>query len=80
MEDEIPFVRGEFLTKANKFVYLEDASKWLYKINEELELLDSRSESFSYLNRKLTRQKQRLEQKIIDLRKSIQEDINASKE
>ena len=79
MNNEFPFVRGEFLTKMNKFAYLEESNKWLCKINEELELLDPKSDSFLYLKRRFMRQKQRLEEKIVNLQKSIQEDISASK-
>jgi hypothetical protein len=78
MDNMFPFVRGELLTKVNKFAYIEEATKWRDKIDEKLCFLKASSQSPEYV--RLMRQRQRLVEKIETLQKSIEEDISASKQ
>ena len=78
MDNTFPFVRGEFLTKASKFVYIQETIEWINRINNELDMLDPKTQAALY--NRLMRQRQRLEEKVVNLKKSIVEDISASKE
>jgi len=77
MNNEFPFVRGEFLTKMNKFVYIQQTEEWIKRIDAQLEELDMVRDHILY--ERLGRQKERLEKNIVNLQKSIEEDISASK-
>ena len=70
-------MRGEFLTKMNKFVYIQQTEEWIKRIDAQLEELDMVRDHILY--ERLGRQKERLEKNIVNLQKSIEEDISASK-
>jgi len=78
MDNTFPFVRGEFLTKASKFVYIEETKRWIANIDEKLCFFEASPQSPEYI--RLMRQRQRLVEKVETLQKSIVEDISASKE
>lgn len=78
MMSDFSFVRGEFLTKVNKFVYIQETKRRVENIDNLLHTLDPMTNHVFY--NMLLKQRQRLEEKIVDLKKSIVEDISASKE
>lgn len=78
MDNTFSFMRGEFLTKANKFVYIEETKRWVDNIDRQLRALDPETDYVLY--NKILKQRERLEEKIVNLQKSIQEDISASKQ